>query len=197
VADEIADQLDRTPTGSTFSTASIGCGSAREVEQALRKCAPVHCNASFTLIDQDPEALEWAREHLRASSAIRDTSRVELRFVEQLLGALLRQPGLLQRWAGQSLVYCIGLLDYMADETLPGIAAALMSILRPGGTLLLGNMKHPTSTFWPLEFILDWYLHYRTKEEMLALAEMAEVDSSELLLDATGNNYILKLCKRQ
>jgi extracellular factor (EF) 3-hydroxypalmitic acid methyl ester biosynthesis protein len=147
------------------------------------------------VVDQDPEALEWAREHLRASSATRDTSRVELRFIEQPLGALLRQPGLLQRWGGQSLVYCIGLLDYMADETLSGIAAALMSILHPGGTLLLGNMKHPTSTFWPLEFILEWYLHYRTKEEMLALAEMTEAESSELLLDATGNNYILKLRK--
>jgi hypothetical protein len=69
--------------------------------------------------------------------------------------------------------------------------------LRPGrlGSVGAGGLKDPTDTFWPLECILDWHLYYRTEAQMRKLTEMDGVERRELLLEETGNNFILKLWK--
>jgi hypothetical protein len=93
------------------------------------------------------------------------------------------------------MVYCIGLLDYVADEQVEPLVATLFALLKPGGLLVLGNMKDPTTTFWPLDFVLEWHLIYRTEAQMRELARRQDVQHSELELEATGNNFILKLRK--
>ena len=49
--------------------------------------------------------------------------------------------------------------------------------LAPGGLLVIGNMKAGTDMIWPLEFIEDWSLNYRTPEEMRALVPYARGDA--------------------
>jgi len=44
--------------------------------------------------------------------------------------------------------------------------------LAPGGLLIIGNMNEiELSNLWPMEFLTDWHLFYRTDAEMLAWTE--------------------------
>ena len=121
--------------------------------------------------------------------------QVAVEYVNLPFGQLFKDLGMLAPWRDQDIVYCMGLLDYVAEEQLGPLVHLLFSLVRPGGSLILGNMREPTDTFWPLECILDWRLIYRTEEQILALSKMRGVKEALLSLEETGNNYILKLRK--
>jgi len=68
--------------------------------------------------------------------------------------------------------------------------------LAPGGQLLIGNMKAgPDSTLWPVEFITDWSLNYRTPREMLELGADLSQASLEVLPEYTDRVCVLSVKK--
>jgi extracellular factor (EF) 3-hydroxypalmitic acid methyl ester biosynthesis protein len=178
-----------------FRFLSLGCGSAREVATTLARIEPTRAT-SFVLLDQDPEALAAARSFVEPAIDRLGRRSVTAEYVRLDYGRLSHDVGALRPWAGQDMVYCIGLLDYVTADHLEPLVATLFSLLKPGGLLILGNMKEPTSTFWPLEFLLNWNLVYRTEAQMRELARREDVQASELELEVTGNNFVLKLRKR-
>ena len=64
------------------------------------------------------------------------------------------------------------MFDYFRRERCERLAAAMYERLAPGGRLIIGNMRAGTDMVWPLEFIEDWTLHYRTEAELAALAAL-------------------------
>jgi hypothetical protein len=81
----------------------------------------------------------------------------------------------------------VGLLDYLADRRAQALTRRLYESLAPGGLLIIGNMNDtPLSNLWPMEFIADWNLYYRSEPEMLAwtagfepAAAWTELESTE------------------
>ena len=67
--------------------------------------------------------------------------------------------------------------------------------LAPGGLLVIGNMKAGTDMIWPLEFVEDWSLNYRTPEEMRALAAPLGAAAVELRTESTGYDHFLTIRK--
>lgn len=189
VAEELSRQL--VDDGDPLLVTSLGCGSAPEVAQVLAD-PDARRPVSFTLIDQDAEALTCA--YRKAFPLINEHGRqaevncLHLSFAQLLSGAANFADAPLQ-----DVVYCAGLLDYLPMQQAQMIVAGLYSRVKPGGTLVLGNMKADTNNIWALGFVLDWELIYRDEAQMYELAAMTKPSEMDLRLDPTGYNYMLFL----
>ena len=72
----------------------------------------------------------------------------------------------------------------------------LLDRLRPGGLLAVGNAAVNPTSFWFAEFLLDWSLIYRTRQEMFELAEdIPNVASADVHLEASEAYHFLLLRK--
>lgn len=176
--------------------ASLGCGPAREIAEHLEsephRTNPVH----FVLVDQDSDALRFAGRYLGtvAAASGRDPApRIDLRHLSVL--RLLREVDPASLLPQTDLVYSAGLFDYFSDRTCQVLTRRLYQTMRPGGLLLLGNMKSGTDMLWPLELIADWSLHYRSAERILSWTEGLEGAEISLRTEATGYDYLVSVRK--
>lgn len=174
--------------------ASLGCGPAREVAEYLElepHCGrPVH----FILVDQDSEALRFAGRYLgEVASGRGSVAHVDLRHLSVL--RLLREVDPASLLPQADLIYSAGLFDYFSDRTCQVLTRRLYEALRPGGLLLLGNMKSGTDMLWPLELIADWSLRYRSAESVLAWTDGLAGAEICLRTEATGYDYLVSVRK--
>jgi hypothetical protein len=73
----------------------------------------------------------------------------------------------------------------------------LFETLIPGGLLIIGNMNEtPLSNLWPMEFITDWSLHYRTEQQMMAWTEGLDPAGAWTDTETTGRVRLLYVRKR-
>jgi hypothetical protein len=57
----------------------------------------------------------------------------------------------------------------------------------PGGLLIVGNMNETAlSNLWPMEFLTDWHLFYRSERDMLAWTASMANASAWTETDPTG-----------
>lgn len=95
--------------------------------------------------------------------------------------------GLLKSRRHYDLIYSLGLLDYVpVADSLP-LVNKLLSRLKPGGRLILGNARPGTqSRFW-LEMMGGWTLNYKNDQQMQAIgAGIAETQQYHLITDVLG-----------
>lgn len=176
--------------------ASLGCGPAREIAEHLefgRHCARP---TQFVLVDQDSNALRFAGRHLGEIAAARGRNasvRIDLRHLCVL--RLLRDVDPAALLPQADLVYSAGLFDYFSDRTCRVLTRRLYETLRPGGRLILGNMKSGTDMLWPLELIANWSLRYRSAESVLAWTEGVPGAEISLRTEATGYDYLVSVRK--
>ncbi len=190
----IAETIDAgNGDGRPREITSLGCGPAREIIAYLGRGAPAR-PVRFTLIDQDHAALSHAYEAIYPLIS-RLGGRATANCLHLSFGQLFGSPELADRIAPQHLIYSAGLVDYLPVRQARLLVAGLYQKLAPGGTLVVGNMKAPTDNVWPLKFILDWELLYRTAAEMYHLSAAVPEASVDLRLDPTGYNYLLYLTR--
>ena len=179
-----------SPGPGPIEITSLGCGPAREVVECLalrRRPTPLR----FTLVDHERAALADAIERCAASRAGYGAP-LEIEPIHASVFELTREPRLgRDRLPPQNLIYSVGLFDYFRRERCERLAAAMYERLAPGGRLIIGNMRAGTDMVWPLEFIEDWTLHYRTEAELAALAVPLGAASVEVRRDRTGYNLFL------
>lgn len=104
-------------------------------------------------------------------------------------------------------IYTAGLYDYITlvknkKRGAIALTTQLFNLLKPGGELLIGNFsdKNPIGTKWIMEFICDWFLYYRTEDEILAFASDIDkdlIESIEVIKEEKGINSFLKLKKKR
>lgn len=163
-----------------FRMTSIGSGPARDFESALGSLpAERRDDVSVTLLDIDPAALDFARCRLERF--------VSPEQINTLRENLYRLPDSRRRDAlavEQDFIVCLGFFDYLDDRTAAQMLSLFWQRLRPGGQLLVGNFAPhcPTRAF--MEWIGNWYLIYRTAEEMDALARAAGIPPEQFQITA-------------
>lgn len=171
VCKHIADVVRRNGVSRPARVLSLGSGPAREVEHFLAGPDFPEGHVAFTLVDQEDAALTYAYEktypHIVAAGG-----RVRVQCLNTSFTDILRINGGLENVPPQDMVYSVGLFDYLTDRRATMLLRKLYDMLAPGGLLIIGNMNQaPFSTLWPMEFISDWTLEYRTEEQMLAWAK--------------------------
>ena len=150
---------------------SLGSGPAREIEMFLAGGSLKTRRAEFTLIDQEQSALKYAIEktfpHVLNSKGQARVQCLNLSFTD-----ILRGTGSLASLPPQDMIYSVGLIDYLADRRAQSLVRRLYDTLASGGLMIIGNMNDTAlSNLWPMEFITDWSLYYRSDADMLAWAQ--------------------------
>jgi hypothetical protein len=179
----------------TFRVVGLGCGPAREVTDFVARNRTWPGNVIWTLIDQEEEALSVAYRESRAEIAKWGSAGhlhlLNLSFVQMLSeGIPLQTPG------SQHFIYSAGLFDYLRESRAQILVKALYDLLAKDGLLLVGNLVAPNEFFWGAEFLMDWTLLYRTRQEMLSLtALLPDSAQVELTEEATGAYHFLRIRK--
>jgi len=174
--------------------ASLGCGPAREIIDYLT-IAALPRRVEFTPIDQDQSALASVYERA-LPEILRHKGRASIACLHSSFTELLKAGELFDKLPPQDLIYSVGLIDYLTPRLSKALVETLYDRLAPGGQLLIGNMKAgPDSTLWPVEFITDWSLNYRTPREMLELGADLSQASLEVLPEYTDRVCVLSVKK--
>jgi len=187
--------LEARGDGCEFRVASLGCGPAREVSDYVARRKTWPGNAIWTLIDQEEEALGVAfracKREIGEWGSTAQLDLLNLSFVQMINeGVPLHDP------ESQDYIYCTGLFDYIKESRAKELILALYELLAPGGLMSVGNAVGPQDCFWTPEFLGDWSMIYRTREDVLRLGgrlpDNAEV---EVVIEPGKAYYFLNVRK--
>jgi extracellular factor (EF) 3-hydroxypalmitic acid methyl ester biosynthesis protein len=140
--------------------ASVGSGSVIEVRE-LYKTGSLQ-ETEFHLFDSDPDTFELIGM-----------------YCPELHSKLSFYPGNALKTFAQNknsfnLVYSSGLFDYLHLALAARFISTLWKKVKPGGTLLIINADPRNPTRLWMEYVAEWYMEYKTSEQMLSLAEGLE-----------------------
>ena len=176
--------------GKTARILNVGCGSAREIQDFLRD-TPLSDRADFLLIDFNEETLLHAGRKLMAAKRQfgRQTQiRTEQISVYELLKRTQRRSADMEKF---DLIYCAGLFDYLAPDTIRALLELWHDSLSPGGLLLAANMTDTKPFRFFIEFILDWQLIYRNSREFLSLVPEHCRENTRIIAEPASVNLFL------
>ena len=174
---------------------SLACGPAQEIVEFVAESPGAACPVVFTLIDQDQRALNHANSRL---SRLLIPGATSIRAEYLYVGArqLIAQLDAFEALPAQDLIYAAGLFDYIKTPTAQRLVRRLFQKLRRGGKLVVGNFKAPNDATWGLEYVVDWRLIYRTRDDMRAIAETIDESCNvQLTSDASGYTYMLMIAR--
>lgn len=186
----LRDRIAEQPGEKPMNIANLGCGSAYEIYDYL-KIDRLPRPINVTLIDQDQGALSHAYEHAYRE-VVRHAGRVKLQCLQASFAQLLKAGALFKTLPPQDVIYSLGLFDYLSHRRARALAHDLYAQLAPGGKLIIANVKQGRETCqWPLEFVTDWSLIYRTEDDMRAMYEGLDIRNVEVIEDSTKCVYMI------
>lgn len=173
---------------------SIGSGSAREVREFFRRGYGAGASYSFTLVDQEEQALEYALPSIYGGIPS-GLSSVMVSGMNTSFMEMLRPTQTFRHLPPQDFIYSAGLTDYLSERLTRSLVAKLYDYLKPGGSVLIGNINDDMSgMFWSAECVLDWTMYFRSLNDMERIADGLEGEVS-IDLDPSGSYYMLKVTK--
>ena len=179
---------------SPIRIASIAAGPAQEIHEFLQETYPSGVPISFVLFDQDPLALSFAQRRLLPLTATKWQGKVEVVYLHDSVTRLLFDPTIFQEFGPFDMIFSSGLFDYLRFEAASGLTRALYENLAEGGGLYIGNMVPENPSRWLLEHQLDWFLIYRSREEMTAFATAGAPEGTiSIEEEETGINPFLRI----
>ncbi|MEM6259589.1 MAG: class I SAM-dependent methyltransferase [Planctomycetota bacterium] len=188
---EEATRLGRQ--GHKLRAFTVGCGPVNEVQRFLRT-DPISDGCQFHMMDFNKPTLDFASD--RVDEAIRDSSRrIEHTFVQKSIHELLEEAkGRRVSYEPRfDLVYCAGLFDYLSNRICAKLIKLFYSWVAPGGMVVVTNVANSDPILIPLEYIMEWYLIYRSPDDMLEL--IPDLGEQTVSVDETGINVFLEIRK--
>ena len=167
----IADRVTaivRARPDSAVQVLSVGCGPGWDLRWGLERLAPEERpRLQVTLWDLDPRGLEFAAEQLQPllPAGQLHTCRVNLK------RRFLQPPG--EEGGRFDLVLCPGFADYLDDAEFVDCLRFLGSSLRNQGEMAVLNFSETNPSRAYMEWIGNWYLHYRSANDLWQLADQA------------------------
>ena len=168
---------------------SVGSGAADDIHQAMTLLPP-ECRSTLrvTLLDLDPEALDFARQRL---GPLLPAGAIDC--IRENLFRLPQKPGGDKILGSPDFLVCSGLFDYLDDPATTAMLRQFWQRLAHGGLLLAGNFAPHNPTRAYMEWIGNWYLNYRTAEDLQRLAMLAGIpkDAFSIGSEALGVDLFL------
>jgi SAM-dependent methyltransferase len=144
--------------GKPFAMLDVACGGARYIRDALDR-SPARDNTRFTLVDQDPEALDFART-------------VNLSpFQDQLEAICVPIRSLAKVLSGRQfdMIVCSGLFDYLGEFQAGFLLKGLTEALRPGGLIAITNFHPQDRSATIKDWGADWQIVFRDEPTVAKL----------------------------
>ena len=163
---EILAGLINGARSETFDVINLACGSCREIREMIDEGTVTRKGrTSFTLVDQDQAALDFARDALAGSPRT-----MSFDFQRTSIYDYIRDPSRFGgNLGGKDLAYTIGLADYIPDDAFKKLVSFMYGLLRPGGALVIAHKD--SRNFSPLaaDWWCDWTFHLRDEAEVVGL----------------------------
>ena len=178
----IIDEVAGTLSGAHIF--SVAAGHAREAG-ASRALAEGRLGRLLTL-DHDPVSLQVIQQDLAPLG------------VETLCASVVDLVHGPIHVGEFDLIYSMGLYDYLRHGIAERLTRALFDRLRPGGRLLLANFQPEAEGAGYMEAFMDWWLIYRTSDDLMALTEKipaASLRSARTIHDRYHTVITLELIK--
>jgi len=190
IADRVVERA--RATSGDLKVISLGSGPGIDMQWAAEELGPEAQRLQVTLIDIDPDGLQHASQRLQPHLA-----PDSLHLYRTNLGRVSGNKKLLADIAGADLISCTGLMDYFQEDVAVELVAALSDCLATDGLMTIFNFSTDNPTRAYMEWIANWYLVYRTQEDMLRLGRCAGFAAEQLRVDAeeTGVNLYLTAAK--
>ena len=188
----LADHCRQSQAG-IYQVLSVGAGPAEDLRGALARL-PADCRLRLraTLLDLDPEALEFARGRLLAF-----LPSESIRTVRENLYRLPRHARCQDLVATPDALVCSGLFDYLDDAVAVEMLRLFWQRLAQRGLLVVGNFSSHNPTRAYMEWIGNWYLTYRTADQLRWLAGQAGIPAEEFTIDVDSQGAQLLLTARK
>lgn len=146
---------------------NIGCGPCREITELASVIRDT--SARVVCLDHDQEALTYAAARL-AEFQLQD--HVELRRYNAL--RMVHAARNIAEFGRCDVIYAIGLFDYLTDDVLTRLLAALHLSLRPGGELIAVFKDSDRYDTIDYHWLVDWTgFRQRTYHESWQVLEAA------------------------
>ena len=159
---------------------SIGSGSAEDIIQAIKQ-TPVKSRkeVDVILLDLDADALDFARQQLEPLLPIESVYCLRTN-----LYRIPRNKKTLNLLQNADFLICAGLFDYLNQADAADMLASFWNSLSDTGKLMVFNFApgNPSRTY--MEWIGNWYLLYRSRDEMLELTEHASLPKDQFVVGA-------------
>lgn len=157
----------------------VASGPARDIAEFFRSEADP--DFFFECVDSDEDAIEYAKGLCEPY-----LDRVNFEHVNAF------------RYSSEQkfdLVWSAGLFDYLSDKGFKFLLQNLLPLLKEDGELVIGNFAEDNPTRDYMELIGDWYLHYRSQDDLTKLAKDCGVseDDVDIGVEAEGVNLFLHI----
>ncbi|HSI63236.1 MAG TPA: class I SAM-dependent methyltransferase [Candidatus Saccharimonadia bacterium] len=176
---------------------NLGCGPAKEVQEFLITDG-LSDNAELSLLDFNDETITNTTRILEDLRG-KHRRRTSLKFVKRSVHQILKESskkGAGFEVGGYDFVYCAGLFDYLSDRICRRLMEVFYDLLAPGGLLVATNVDSSNPSRLWMEYVVEWHLVYRTKQQFQRLApESAPPGSCTVSADSTGVNIFLEVRK--
>ncbi len=166
-------------SGEIFRILDVGSGPARDILEYFigEQDWALRSTIRFDCVDMDPFAIDYAKKLCRG---------YEKQVTFHRKNAFRYRSDELYDFA-----WSAGLFDYLDDKQFVFLLKRMQEMLKPGGVLIVGNFAdNPSKDYIEAG---DWYLNYRTEDDLMRLAEMSGVSMENVRVECeeTGANLFL------
>lgn len=173
--------------GKDVKIASIASGPARELLDML-EAKRIPASINVVCFDFEDKAFEYVMNKINAIYGA--NAKTNIKLIKGNVVDIIRKKEVREKIAGQDLIYAFGIYDYLSDIIAKKLTSALFECLNPKGELITCNASFVKSNMRAYyEFLGEWEMVYRTKEEMLKLTEGLDA-SSVSIKDDENDCYI-------
>ena len=165
--------------------ASLACGSAIElwnIDDHLLQ------GTDIFFLDQDEGALINAKRNINLNNS-------SLQFHQENIQKFI--VGGLGVMGNRDLIYLVGLFDYFKLKSIKKIISKLWTFVKPQGEIMFTNAHPLNPTKLWMEYVVQWVLNYKTKEELLEVTiDLDNVKSIEYSIDDLNVYQYLRIRKK-
>lgn len=172
---------------------SIASGPATElldIFDTQQSCEQLQC----VLLDQDTYAFDFSRQSVRAIEE-RHGVAPDVSFVNESVRTMLRRNQSALRIGEFDVIYSMGLFDYLTPFVAQAVLGKLYEMLKPGGSVVVGNFHVGNPTRHYMAYWMDWVLYHRGEQDMIELARKLPGGAPGLEFDPTGCQMFLTVKK--
>lgn len=160
-----------TSTSETIKILAVASGPAVEQQIFLKNSKEyLGKRIEFVCMDQDEESLKHAQREIQLIERFANT-KFGFKFVNSAIKNIINNGTPENNY---DLIYTAGLFDYFTDPVAQTAALKLYESVRPGGRLIIGNFSKDNPTQTLMELLLDWYLIYRSEDDLKKLFSIVD-----------------------
>ncbi|HUA67868.1 MAG TPA: class I SAM-dependent methyltransferase [Candidatus Saccharimonadales bacterium] len=174
---------------------NLGCGPAIEIQDFLTHHR-VSDLAHFLLLDFNHETLAYTSKILK-QLALEHQRQTRIETAKKSVQQILKEAPKLEKSLGKfDIVYCAGLFDYLPDTVCEKLLEFFYDIAAPGGLIVTTNVANINPSRGWMEYMLDWYLIYRSVEQFRALVpKTIHPEQTVVRAIGTGVNIAVEIRK--